>query len=223
MNHLRNSFLTTILTNLMAIVGYWYFNWPMVSIVYLYWVEGVIGVFFSGFKMMLAQGDEQIQGQKLSNGFKWMMVFKISLVKLAVYLFYWIFILVFVGIKQDSSNGISNMMIIFFNNKEFNLLVLAFIIHQCVDVFFNFYYNQEYKKRSSDYFKAVFDARIIVIHVMIVLGVFASEFLSKYKHVNEKLPGLAFVVILVSLKLVAEAFKYKSLRKENNSNGNVYI
>lgn len=221
MNHLRNSFLTTIFTNLMAIIGYWYFNWPMVSIVYLYWVEGVIGVFFNGFKMLKAEGEEQLPDP--SNKFKWVMVFKISMIKLAVYLFYWVFILVFVGLKNDSENGINNMMIIFFRNKEFNFLVLTFIIHQCVDVFFNFYYNGEYKKKSINYFKTIFDVRILVIHVVIVLGVFASEFLSRYKEVNAKLPGLAFVVILVGLKLIAELFKYKKLKNENNENPNVYI
>ncbi len=223
MNHLRNSFLTTILTNLMAIVGYWYFNWPLISIVYLYWVEGVIGVFFNGYKMLMAKGEDQLQEQNKSSNFKWLLVFKLSLIKLAVYLFYWVFILVFVGLKNDAENGVNNLMIIFFRNKEFNVLVLAFIIHQCVDVFFNFYYNGEYKRKSMNFFNSIFDARIIVIHVVIVLGVFASEFLSKYKNINGKLPGLAFVVILVILKLIAEIFRYKNLKNESAGNGNVYI
>ena len=53
---MRLSFITLVLSNLIPLVGVWFFGWDRWSIVFLYWTESAVIGFYAILKMLLAKG-----------------------------------------------------------------------------------------------------------------------------------------------------------------------
>lgn len=204
----NRSLYQQILFNFIPVLGYWFLNWNMFSIVYIYWVEAVIIGLFVSLKVLIARGGNA-DIPEWSKYTRFVAAFKLLLFRWGIMLFYWIFILVFVALgqgKMDSQQVISNMSVLVMMDSGFNIAVMAFFLSQVIDFIQNFILNDEYKEKHPSAYRSLFDSRTIIIHVVIVLGTFAFQFLNEYAHFDRRLPGLGFVLLLFLVKGIADFF-----------------
>lgn len=207
----RNNIYQQLLLNLVPVAGYWFLDWSLFAIVYIYWVEALLVGFFLALKVLLSKGTDPVTGRPASLATRISKSFKTMLVRTAILLFYWLFILVFVALGQgklSSGEHTRNIEIIFFFNGSFNIAVFAFFLSQLQEFLRDFILTGQYKTKVPTHFISFFDSRTIIIHVVIVLGTFAHEFLVKYKDMDERLPGLGFVGVLFVIKCLADLFMY---------------
>ena len=196
-----------IILNAIPVVGYWFWNWSMFSIVYLYWMEAVIISLFVFLKIAMARGEASYGMPGPGVGARIFSGLRILVLRLLILGFYWIFILIFVALgqgKYSTNESIENLRIIVMMHPGFNVAVLAFFLSQILTFMRTFIYSGDYLNTPSAAYKLFFDARTIIIHIVIVLGTFSYQFLEKYASVDNRLPGLGFVVILFLLKSIAD-------------------
>jgi membrane protease YdiL (CAAX protease family) len=109
------------------------------------------------------------------------------------------------------------MKIVAFVDNNFNLLIIAFVAHQTLDYLLNFVGNgYSNLKKSSDY-TMVLNGRYLILHITILLGVFGFQFLEKFEHINNKIPGLAYLIILFSLKSIGDYLNHKLRKSEKKA------
>ena len=205
----RNNIYQQLLLNLVPVMGYWFLGWSMFAIVYIYWAEALLVGFFLALRVCFSKGIDPATGRpvpvlrRISRGFKTFVV------RTAILLFYWLFILVFVALGQgklSTEDHQKNIEIIFFLNSTFNLGVFAFFLSQLQEFLRNFILSDRYKHEVPSQFISFFDSRTIIIHVVIVVGTFTHEFLAKYQDMDQRLPGLGFVGVLFVIKCLADLF-----------------
>ena len=197
-----------IVLNAIPLVGYWYLDWSMFAIVYLYWVEALVISLFVFMKIAMARGPEK-DGSVTPAGRRVYSAFKIMLLRVGILMFYWIFILLFVAMGQGKytpEQTMDNLMILAFANAGFNLAVLAFFLSQLTGFISNFIISDAFRQTSSSSHKLFFDARTVVIHVVVVVGTFAYQYLKPYESVDNRIPGLGFVLVLFLIKTLADIF-----------------
>lgn len=195
-----------LVLNILPVVGYWFLDWSMFSILYIYWFEAVFIAFFYVLEKLFSRG-EDVTGYKASFVSRCFSSFKLLLIRWGVMLFYWVFILVFVALgmgKNNSEQSLENLKVIVFMDPGFNIALLSIFLNGVLHFMRDFIMTGKYLVSSSGEYKSVFDARTIIIHVVIVLGTFAFQFLSSYSYLDGRLPGLAYVLILCLLKCIAD-------------------
>lgn len=208
-----------LLLNLMPVIGYWFFGWNMFSIIYLYWVEAVILAFFYVLKKFLARGRELVNPQPGVWTRFWGSL-KLLAIRWGIMLFYWVFILVFVAMGQgrmSKDESFENVKILVMMNRGFNLAVLMFFLNGVVVLIRDYILNRAYKKALFSDFRLVFDGRTIILHIVIVLGTFSYQYLYQYVTVDNRLPGLGFVLIFCFLKTIADWFVNLQLKPEEKA------
>ncbi len=212
----KTSIYQQVALNLLPVIGYWFWGWSMFAIIYIYWVEAVIISFFVFLKIAMSRGPEDLTGETRPAWRRTLSGLKILLLRLGIMLFYWIFIFLFVGMgqgKYDSEMVIDNMKIMIFMHQGFNLAVLAFFLSQIIEFIGSFIMTDDYLNKPSGAYTLFFDARTIVIHIVIVLGTFAHQFLDKYATLDDRLPGLGFVLVMFFVKTIADIVLYAMGRK----------
>lgn len=205
----RNNIYQQLLLNLVPVIGYWFLDWSMFAIVYIYWVEALLVGFFLALRVLLSKGADPVTGRLMPLSRRIGKALKTLLVRTAILLFYWLFILVFVALGQgklSTGEHHKNIEIIFFLNSTFNIAVFAFFLSQLQEFIRDFILNDQYKTEVPSGFISFFDSRTIIIHVVIVLGTFSHEFLAKYQEMDQRLPGLGFVGVLFVIKCLADLF-----------------
>jgi hypothetical protein len=78
---------------------------------------------------------------------------------------------------------------------------------------YTFFYKKEYLSSSPDSFHAFTESRIIVMHVVIVLGVFAFQFFSE--KLGDYSGIVAFAGVFVLVKTIADYLAYVLGQKRN--------
>jgi hypothetical protein len=200
-----------IVLNAIPVMGYWFLGWSMFAIIYLYWVEAVIISLFVFMKIAMARGPEA-DGTVSPPVKRVFSGFKILFIRIAIMMFYWVFILLFVAMGQgqyDHEQTLLNLRILAFVNPGFNLAILAFFLSQIIEFIGGFINTDKYKTTASSDYKLFFDARTIVIHVVVVLGTFAYQFLAQFSTYDNRLPGLGFVFVMFFMKTMADIFIHK--------------
>jgi hypothetical protein len=203
----KTSLWQQLILNAIPVVGYWFWNWSMFSIVYLYWMEAVIISVFVFLRIAMARGRAPFEVRPPGWLARLVSGIKVLLLRMAILAFYWVFILIFVALGQgrySTQESIDNISIIVFMHPGFNLTVLAFFLSQIIEFMRSFIYSGDYLKNHSESYKTFFDARTIIIHIVIILGTFSYQFLEKYASLDNRLPGLGFVVILFLMKSVSD-------------------
>jgi hypothetical protein len=110
--------------------------------------------------------------------------------------------------KYTTDQTVDNLQILVFVNAGFNLAVLAFFLSQILEFMRGFIYSDLYKTAPASKYKTFFDARTVVIHIVVVAGTFAFQYLERFTSVDNRLPGLGFVLILFLVKSIADTFIY---------------
>jgi hypothetical protein len=173
--------LVIILFNIVPILGVAYYNWAPFEVFWLFWMETLIIAFFNAIRVLYSQGLEQ-PTETTSTALK--LNFKDAagylLVRIFVFFFYALFIIVFIGVLGSSTtSGVKSLAVIFFANKLFNIALLLTLLSQSFYLIKYFFMNGAYRFSKPGEYSALFDSRQIVIHVAVVLGAVGSSFLFK--------------------------------------------
>lgn len=195
--------------NIVPIVGVLFYNWQPFDAFWFFWLETLIMAFFNCLRIIFSQqrDAENLVPQALSfnvgKGLKYL------LIRIGIFLFYSLFIIVFIGfIANNSDNKGSVLNTLAFQNSFFNMGLLLSIISQSYYLIFYFFRNGTFLTAKPDSYAALFDIRQIVMHLAIVLGTFGSIFLIKYTSFG-RFSGAFIISLLCICKCVAEIYNYK--------------
>lgn len=213
--------------NLMPIYGVMAEGWSLFSVVYLYWMETLILAVFSVVKIMTARGKEPKSSliAKLDamnpDGPKWKIALKFLFWRVAILLFYLLFIVVFVGfISARKGEGMLNLKLVLFMDPVFNLTLLLYSVSLAMDMVWHYFGNGEYLVNHPKDYASFIDARTIVMHVVIVLGAVGYVKVKDMYPDNIELAQLYFIGIFVIVKTLADLIVYYFKRKTEPSVNN---
>ena len=210
----RNIFPLLMLSNLFPLYGVMRDGWPFFLILYIFWFEMLIITVFEELKMYFSK-----EGEKGWDKFRKM--FSYALIRLGIFCFYMIFIVVFVGLMGSSKDQLMTIFLAMaFRNTIFNIAILNFVAYNFLDFLFNFILNKKYvSSKTSDHYN-ILDGRQIVVHVVVVLGVFLSNYILKQSGNNYYYSNLALVVLFILIKTGADFF---SLATREEDPGEIFI
>lgn len=196
--------------NVVPIFGVIFFQWQPFEAFWFFWVETLIMAFFNTIRIVFSQNQQSIEAYNnhqlnchIKKGIKYL------LIRIGIFLFYSIFIIVFIGfVANNNADKTIVLKTILFQNQFFNLSLLISIISQSYYLQFYFFRNGTYIKASPDDYAAIFDSRQLIIHVAVVLGALGSIFLEKNTSFGNY--SSAFIISLLCIcKCIAELMNYK--------------
>jgi hypothetical protein len=147
---------------------------------WMFWLETLIISFFDSIRILFTETKEwQISFAHLN----WARATKFLIIRVAIFFFYSLFIIAFVGIvRNDSDDRMKVFYTLLFHNTLFNISILLIFLIQLNRLIKGFLMSGNYRfSRISDY-TAIFDARQIFMHIAIVLGSVVSMILFKGKY-----------------------------------------
>jgi hypothetical protein len=204
-------FIFILAFNLAPIFGVFFYNWQPFEAFWFFWVETLIVAVFNSIRIVFSQGRQQAAVNiphpltfNISKGIKYLII------RIGIFLFYALFIIVFIGFVANNHADKSNVFAtLLFQNMFFNVGLLISIVSQGYYLVFYFFRSGAYITARSDSYAAIFDSRQLVIHVAIVLGALGGIFL-----VNNTAYGNYSSTFIISLlcicKAAAELFNSKS-------------
>ena len=197
--------------NLIPIFGALFYNWQPFEAFWFFWMETLIVAVFNSIRIVFSQDRQQAAVNNthpltfnISKGIKYLIL------RIGIFLFYSLFIIVFIGFVANNQTDKSNVLItLLFQNKFFNLSLLISFASQGYYLVFYFFRSGAYITARTDSYAALFDSRQLVIHIAVVLGALGGIFL-----VNNTAYGNYSSTFIISLlcicKAAAELFNYKS-------------
>jgi hypothetical protein len=210
-----------IASNLFPLFGVIYYNWTIFSIVYIYWVELIIISTFQLFKILLASGDNEIPfSSRLS------MAFKFFAFRTGIFFFYLTFIVTFLGFLISSNDKEGRMDVITtlaFQNEFFKVAVLSFIVYNLLEFVVLFIINRKYQTSGPKEYYQIFDARIIVVHIVVILVTFLYQFLLEKNDTSHKTAMVACVSLFILVKSVADYFRQKFIEIDQKNEERKFI
>jgi hypothetical protein len=204
--------LFIIAFNVVPVFGVAFYNWQPFEAFWFFWVETLIMALFNTIRIIFSQDQppENINTNQhlvyhFNKGIKYLFI------RIAIFLFYAIFIIVFIGFvaNVNKDKGVV-LTTILFKNKLFNLGLLISIFSQGYYLIIAFFRNGAFFTASPDSYAAIFDGRQLVIHVAIVLGAFGSIFLVK----NTSLGNYSGIFIISLLCICKCIFDVKASNME---------
>lgn len=204
-------FFFIIAFNLVPVFGVLFYNWQPFEAFWFFWVETLIVAVFNCIRIIFSQGRQQDAVNtplpltyNINKGIKYL------LTRIAIFLFYSIFIITFIGFIANNNSNVSNVLgTLLFQNNFFNLSLLISIASQGYYLVFYFFRNGAFITTRPDSYAAVFDSRQLVIHIAVVLGALGSMFLTKNTSYGNY--SSTFIISLLCIcKCAAELFNYKS-------------
>ncbi len=218
------------MANIIPIVAVWQHRFTFFQVVYLYWFETVLLIIPNWIRIGMAQGDQMETGLKsfvkdakprilgidpprvYTRGQKAGIMFRYAFGKMAIMMFYLIFIIVFLGLLMGNKDEMIKVFTtILLRDAVFNAAVLVFVISMAVQLLAGYVMNGKYKIMSPLNYNNIFDGRTIVMHIVIVLSGVGYANLFKGKPIESWGP-LAFTMLFVFLKTLLDLF---SLNKED--------
>ncbi|MFN8238110.1 MAG: DUF6498-containing protein [Chitinophagales bacterium] len=196
----------SILSNLFPLYGVIMYDWTIFSVVYIYWIELLIISTFQLLKILLAQGD-------INAGFKERaaLAFKFFAFRTGIFFFYLLFIIVFLGFMVSSKErgaGLNVFRIMTFQDAFFKIALLSFVVYNLVEFIVRYLATGKYKSaKPADYY-SMFDARIIVVHIVVVLGTFLYQLVLDKLNADHKTAMIACVSLFIIVKLIADTIKH---------------
>jgi hypothetical protein len=182
--------------NIIPFLGVVFFNWSVFALLYAFWLETLGLSFFNAIRIAFAAKEPE-------STFYFGKAFRFFMLRAGILLFYMIFLLVFVGIDiSGKQGGVNFVMYLVLLDIPFRITILSFFFIKLIELVYHYFYLGERKTTAPDDYNKLFDSRLIVIHVVIVLGVFAFTFF------NEKLGShsgaIAFAAVFVLVKMLAD-------------------
>ncbi|RYY48200.1 MAG: hypothetical protein EOO06_10915 [Chitinophagaceae bacterium] len=198
--------LLIILFNLIPIIGVAYYDWAPFQMFWLFWMETLIISVFNTVRVLYSQGLETGErAEQHRTDLNVGSAFKFLLIRIFVFLFYSLFIIVFIGVmSSNSKKGVEALSVIFFGNSLFNLALAITVASQSFYLIKYFFLNGAYLFSKPNQYPAIFDARQIVIHVAVVLGGVGTAFL--FKDGAAKWGEIWIIAIFCVIKCIFELF-----------------
>lgn len=205
-----------IFTNLLPLIAVLFYDVSFFALFYLYWWETVIISFFQFVKMGKAQKKSEpdpnftINGKTLTfdqvNSKRYMRT-SYAVIRFLMLLFYLIFIVIFVGVLSAiEEDPVAFARALMFIEPWVVVSFLSFLLTHLIQ-YIIWRNNKEYEQTSLRELGAVFDARVIVIHIVIVLGTFAAMFAGDKIIPDTKNAGsIAYVSLFVLLKIGVDIY-----------------
>lgn len=209
---LGNSKMLQVVMNIVPLLGVIYYDWSVFALLYAFWLETLGLSFLNAIRILFAKKSTE-KGPFVGKALRFLVV------SIFILLFYMLFMIVFVGFqisdKQEGVNFINYLMLL---QPTFRLTIMVFFSIKLIElIYYYFIKNQRDTTRPTD-FHPLLDSRIFVIHIVIVLGVFASQFFS------EKLGNhsgvIAFACVFVLVKTIGDIVATKFQLKNSTENEN---
>ncbi|HSN61696.1 MAG TPA: DUF6498-containing protein [Ferruginibacter sp.] len=204
-------FFFIIAFNLVPVFGVFYYNWQPFEAFWFFWVETLIVAFFNFIRIVFSQGRQQAEVKSIQPlAYNFNKGIQYLLMRIGIFLFYSIFIIVFIGFVANKHADKYNVLTtLLFQNKFFNLSLLISIASQGYYLVFYFFRSGAYITARPDSYAAIFDSRQLVIHIAVVLGALGSIFLVKNTAYGNY--SSTFIISLLCIcKCAAELFNYES-------------
>ena len=162
------------------------------QIVYLYWFESLLLVFFDCIRIgaargtgmnggafaMIAKGGLSAGARPITLSGRIGLILGTFVARVLLLAFYLLFILLFIMLQVTGKDHmIEVVMTIAFRNPYFNTALGVFIISNLVQLIGQFFIGGQYRQMSPRNYSNIMDGRTVVLHIMIALGVFAHKFL----------------------------------------------
>lgn len=230
-NNLISALLLPIFTAIYSIIGLLYFNWGVFHIVYLFWFENLIKIFFYRLKVgkveyVLLSGEldkSRDEDGRLKQELK-----NIFMTRLFMYFVYFVFIVIGLGIilplvetnKEIAYRGIYDFVRVFnFMDWEFNFALIGCILDELMSYFRDFKKNKIYTKTRPYVVPMAFEKADVILHLTIIIGITAA-FLIKHPESPifgfTKISPIFFVGLILSLLiLVFQIFSAFRQQKED--------
>jgi hypothetical protein len=186
------SIASLILVNLVPLAGVLFFGWNLSAIMVLYWSENVVIGLFNVVKMALAQGDPKESPMRLNYkpvkvAHKAFMIFFFMAHFGMFTLGHGVFVFAIFGKQLPPPATVVPAFLALFASHGLSFLV-------------NFIRKEEYKRVAFTTLFVQPYKRIVIMHLTIILGAWASIALDR--------PVMALVV-LITLKILLDAFSHK--------------
>lgn len=221
-NNSRNFLVPVgLASNLFPLFGVLFYNWTIFSIVYIYWVELIIISTFQLFKILLASGDNEISFRS-----RLTMALKFFAFRTGIFFFYLSFIVTFLGVlisSKDEAGKMDFISTLAFRNEFFKVAVISFIVYNLLEFGVLYIFNNQYKTSSPNDYYSIFDARIIVVHVVVILVTFLYQFLAEKNNTNHKVAMVACVSLFIIIKSIADFIRQKLNEVDTNSDKRKFI
>jgi len=229
-------FLLIVVTFVYSMTGIIYYGWSIFFIVYLFWFENFIRIFFLKLKTKsaLAMGAMAAPTQKMTNekGEDITSVSTVIKARLFFSFLYFIFIIVGLGFvipfmmdddKQSIQSIISSVSIIFFKDWEFNVALMICIVKELTDYFANFKLEPKYSSKNPFPFPKMLDKDDYALHLTIIFGV-GITMLSKhpvvsgiFSFIDQKWIYIYPGIFLVLMKFIFSLYNYYKSAKSERS------
>lgn len=192
----QKTLIIQLCMNTITLLGVIFYNWSVFALIYLYWLETLGFVFFNSIKILTAKNHFQ-------NPPHLKMSFIFLLFNVGILLFYLIFIITFIGIvvsgKQEGKSFVTYLCLL---DSGFRYTVFSFFSFKFFELAYYYFYKGEYKTASPSHYHSFFNPRIIMIHVVIILGFFTFKYFSE--NFDNKYGLIGFASVFVILKSIAD-------------------
>lgn len=210
---------SVILANIIPLVAIISYDFSFFSLIYLYWWETVLLSIFNFMKMGSANKTGEpdpnlkINGRVLSheqvNNRKYMRRMYIF-VRMGMLIFYLIFIVVFIGVlgmdRGDDPAKFGETILLI--DPWIRIGLAAFFITHLLE-YIVWRRDGSAAETTLRELGSPFDARVIVMHLVIVLGTFLSMFVTESMFPNNPKAGsIAYASIFVILKTIVDLLAY---------------
>lgn len=206
-----NPYLITILVfNLIPVLGVAFYDWSPFEMFWLFWMETLIISVFNTIRILFSQGRTQgtlVESTSLQIQF-WP-AFKYLVIRICIFLFYSLFIIIFIGIMaQTEKDPVNIIQTLGFQNLLFNLALVLSIGTNVFYLIRNFFISNAYLYSTPSDYPGIFDGRQIVIHIAVVLGAVGATFLFE-KSNNPQFAAVWIISIFCIVKCIFEILLYK--------------
>lgn len=194
--------LTSLLvSNLVPVIGVFYFDWEISTLLTVYWTEsGVVG--FYNILKMLKTKPEMGSIKKLPDSLNNILLKLKKGSKVFSILFFIMHFGFFMLVHWMMLTNFFSEMTGFtgFNFNGTSITLLGLFISHGVSFYNNYIDGEEYKdKILSEVMKAPY-SRIVVMHIVIIFSGLLAKYLGSY--------GLATLLLMISLKIIFDVYGY---------------
>ncbi len=209
-----------IATNFLPLYFYATGGWTVFMFFYLYWLETGILSFYTSLKIISATG--YIENEVAPSMFKKVVTgIKFFIARFLLLCFYLLFLVVFIGFMgEDKDAMLKSILAVVFRDQNFNIAITGFILSHGFDFLFNYLLTNQNKTTRADAYTLFFDARIIVIHVSIVLSAFAITWSPENQIAGHSVGSYLALTIFIVIKTMVDVFHMVS---QNNKPLDIHI
>lgn len=203
MKNQRPQLLTPVLvfSNFFPVLGVMLYNWTIFSVVYIYWIEMLIVSTFSLLKILYARGEDISFRDRVKMGGKFF------LIRTGIFFFYLSFIVTFLGMMVSAKTPHSSVDVaqtLALRQGFIKLALFNFIIYNLLEFYFLFIKNGYYKMAAPSKFYTFFNARMLVVHIVVIAGTFIYKFLADKLQMNHMAVMMICVLIFAIVKTIAD-------------------